>query len=207
MLSMPYMPASLFDFSTVISMPLLSPTSGTSISAYVLSSYWTDRVSTNAFVTAFFQFSVREIVTKEPAFFTLNPSRIAPIITIRIATTIRIRFAVSIAVPQFSTPQLLPISQKNPSPAPLGCSKPNHRQLGRESLEERWLQLFRRASFGVSTGIVLFLYFSIWAPTIDVKNLWSLGDTSSIFSALRLTLFTFLSCSENPFWRASFSNS
>ncbi len=128
-----HMPASL-SISTVISSSLLS--------LQRLEPDWLvlfHRIdwieSTNA-LWRLFSFLFRDS-TKEPAFFTLNPSRIALIITIRGIATIKNPFRCFYRCSDsFQHLNFLPIL-KNPSSAPACCSKPNHRQLAGESLEER----------------------------------------------------------------------
>ncbi len=146
----------------------------------------TDSVSTNAFVTAF-QFSVREIVTQEPA-FSLWIGRIALIITIKMATIKNPFLAVSIAVRQFPTPQLYQ-SRKNPSQPPLaaaGLITASWQRIAKKKV----ITAISTASFGVSTRIVLFLYFRYTLLVMFINTPLKFRNTSSIFSAATVLLLS-----------------
>ncbi len=118
----------------------------------------TDRVSTNAFVTAFQSSLVREIVTQRTSFFfTFELSRIALIITIRIATINC--FAVSIAVPTVF----------NTSPFTNLARIPVHSLAAASPITASWqriarrrLQLFRRCHSVFQLVSSCFSIFSIY---------------------------------------------
>ncbi len=198
MLSIIFMPASL-SISTVhhrllLSLQRLEPRFQ-ACSFIVL----TDRVSTNALWAAF-QFSVREIVTQRPAFLWI---RAESRYTIRIRRRLRIRFSLFLSLfRQFSTPQLLPISQSPVSPALL--RKPNHRQLAK-SLEERLIYDYFDDVIRWTTRIVLFLYFLSYLthlmlqPPLKFRVLLHLSALQSYFYRAFWVVFF-----EELFWLVSF---
>ncbi len=104
----------------------------------------------------------------------MNPSRISAnqIVQRRLRTA----FAFYRCSDKANT-SILPISQESQS-IPACCSKPNHRQLAENRLED--IAIFERHSRFNSYRLVS-LFFSLIYLTIDVVT-WSFWDTSSIFS-------------------------
>ncbi len=121
------------------------------------------------FVTVFSVFSVREIVTQKNQLFHFELSRIALIITIRIAT-IKNRFSLFLSLfRQFSTPQLLPISQESQSSPRLAAASPITGPVGRESLEERWITAISTSIIRCFNSYRLVSLFFRYALLIDVE--------------------------------------
>ncbi len=163
MLSMSYMPASLSDFDSDFIAFCCHFNVRTSISACSFHRIDWIEYQISMLCDGFFQFSVSDSYQRI-SFFTLNPSRIALIITIRIWRYNRFSLFLSL-FRQFSTPISLPQSARIPVQPPACCSKPIITASWRERQKEahRYISTSRHRCFNSYRSC----FSASLIPTID----------------------------------------